>query len=227
MKSERLFASVCAGAALMTAGAQASAASYIEGISADPSSFTCKPVANGLKTCGAYTVFEAVQPAGGSGQYNGGSGFFTANPGDSVTVEVSYSSPMFVPNAKNISLVYVDLYDFNSDTQVASLPQKTADVYSVLTNYRGPPNPYFAFQESFYGASAGHYFTAGNPGAFSIDGIDSTFQFVEGDALPIVLAAYGYEISVPEPATWAMMLLGFGGLGAALRTARKRALLAS
>jgi len=28
--------------------------------------------------------------------------------------------------------------------------------------------------------------------------------------------------AVPEPATWAMMLVGFGGLGASLRTARRR-----
>ena len=47
----------------------------------------------------------------------------------------------------------------------------------------------------------------------SLDGVDGT--------------AYGPAISdislaVPEPATWAMMLLGFGGLGAALRMNRRR-----
>jgi hypothetical protein len=30
-------------------------------------------------------------------------------------------------------------------------------------------------------------------------------------------------VAVPEPATWAMMLLGFGGLGAAMRSRRNRA----
>jgi hypothetical protein len=30
--------------------------------------------------------------------------------------------------------------------------------------------------------------------------------------------------SVPEPATWALMLIGFGGIGAALRTTRQRTL---
>ena len=31
--------------------------------------------------------------------------------------------------------------------------------------------------------------------------------------------------SVPEPATWAMMLLGFGGIGMAMRRRRKKGLL--
>jgi hypothetical protein len=30
------------------------------------------------------------------------------------------------------------------------------------------------------------------------------------------------SIAVPEPATWAMMLIGFGGLGAALRMNHRR-----
>ena len=34
--------------------------------------------------------------------------------------------------------------------------------------------------------------------------------------------AFTAQLSVPEPATWAMMLLGFGGLGAVLRSRRRR-----
>jgi hypothetical protein len=36
-----------------------------------------------------------------------------------------------------------------------------------------------------------------------------------------------FEAGVPEPATWAMMLVGFGGLGAVLRRSRRKATLAS
>lgn len=49
---------------------------------------------------------------------------------------------------------------------------------------------------------------------------DVTFRSPSGQALD----AIGYTpSSTPEPGTWALMLIGFGGLGAALRAARRRA----
>ena len=38
--------------------------------------------------------------------------------------------------------------------------------------------------------------------------------------------SHGVAATVPEPATWTMMLLGFGGLGAALRRQRRKERLA-
>ena len=38
--------------------------------------------------------------------------------------------------------------------------------------------------------------------------------------------AFGYGLGVPEPATWTMMILGFGGIGAVLRRRRQSAALA-
>lgn len=221
MKIERLIASACAGAALMMAGGAASATNYLEQISANPADFTCT-VAGGLQTCGAYTVFEDPQPAGGAGYYGGGNGFFFADAGDSVTVEITYyGSRLYVPTSPTVSLAYVDLYAYIPTDGASYLPQKPADVVSLLFDYSGAPNPYGAYQSSDYSASAGHYFAAGSVGAFSIDAIYSTFDFLQGNPDEIILAAYGYQVGVPEPGTWAIMLLGFGGLGAVLRGARK------
>ena len=44
-----------------------------------------------------------------------------------------------------------------------------------------------------------------------ITGTDSRFGFITSSILPAPVAA------IPEPATWAMMLIGFGAIGAALR----------
>ena len=46
-----------------------------------------------------------------------------------------------------------------------------------------------------------------------------------GDVLLANLTAS--TTAVPEPATWALMLIGIGGLGAALRSSRKSALVAA
>jgi hypothetical protein len=85
--------------------------------------------------------------------------------------------------------------------------------------------------------SNGSQFTAGVPDddLYSARGflglVDNTgFQSVlitAGGALALRNASYGEATTAPapEPVTWALMLLGFGGLGMALR-ARRRALMA-
>jgi len=52
--------------------------------------------------------------------------------------------------------------------------------------------------------------TAGG-GSFKLDGYGDFIEITSGQA-----------VAVPEPATWALMLAGFGGLGAALRRRRAR-----
>ena len=47
-----------------------------------------------------------------------------------------------------------------------------------------------------------------------------------GDVTPPKFADLGEPVAVPEPATWLMLLVGFMGLGSALRAQRRRAALA-
>ena len=69
---------------------------------------------------------------------------------------------------------------------------------------------------------------------FGWSGIDS-LQFTPSGGTNVGLPGAGEYFAldnlslttVPEPATWAMMLVGFGGLGAAMRSRRKQALAAA
>jgi hypothetical protein len=89
------------------------------------------------------------------------------------------------------------------------------------------PDACFATLGAYAGAHPGLLVTgfstgvgSGWNGAFkgAVDNI--TFSFGGGES------TYNFEVtSVPEPATWAMMLMGFGGLGAVIR--RRRAALAA
>jgi len=66
-------------------------------------------------------------------------------------------------------------------------------------------------------------FTAAQAGSVQV-GIGSTEASNVGPLLDNVSLSIG---AVPEPASWAMMLVGFGGLGATLRTSRRKAVSAT
>jgi len=52
-------------------------------------------------------------------------------------------------------------------------------------------------------------------------GIDQFILNLPGGSSAVIYVPNGGGV-IPEPATWAMMILGFGGVGTALRTARRR-----
>jgi hypothetical protein len=76
-----------------------------------------------------------------------------------------------------------------------------------------PGDPYAPFQISFRATSAGS--------------IDALIGADGGDNVGPLLDNVNLLAFVPEPTTWALMILGFGGVGAALRSRRRRDLQAA
>ena len=67
----------------------------------------------------------------------------------------------------------------------------------------------------------------------SVSGLDAALVAIQGNQLQInwggvplqsgqqIVVRFGFGSGVPEPATWSMMLVGLGGLGAAMRGSRQ------
>ena len=74
--------------------------------------------------------------------------------------------------------------------------------------------------------AAGVAFFSPNNGAFSFDAFATRFTITElSGPATLEYASIDYAllspIAVPEPATWAMMIIGFGGVGALMRRNRR------
>ena len=98
----------------------------------------------------------------------------------------------------------------------------TADLLGSLTS-NGVGGVNFAFQNG-----GTQYISDGNGGTYKLHVNDLAFSgTLPAGELAFTQDINGYIIAgVPEPATWALMLLGFGGIGFAMRRQRSKANLA-
>jgi PEP-CTERM motif-containing protein len=99
---------------------------------------------------------------------------------------------------------------------------KGADVTAVTNHLCASPTVNLVHDQDFYIWSRLETFVAGNEvsdasGTFSIDFKEGTSPELER-FLAANVAPVG---SIPEPSSWALMLLGFGALGAGLRSRRR------
>jgi hypothetical protein len=119
----------------------------------------------------------------------------------------------------------------------AVLGKLPTDVGIVWTDGDGPNRTFQAFDQN--GASLGtiidsspKFFSSGGDGDFhnyrffgaaNAGGISSIFIANDNGGIEVDDLQFGaLKSGVPEPTIWAMMLAGFGGLGVAMRSARRR-----
>ena len=112
------------------------------------------------------------------------------------------------------------------DRQASIDVSRTADGLHVALSNDGRPNGYYGPGYTGYG-----FYNGGSPGTvaagYSINGTTQMYDTpncnaftgtcLTGGAFDLSARIADLSSGVPEPATWAMMMLGFGAMGAALR----------
>lgn len=115
-------------------------------------------------------------------------------------------------------------YTFAGDVGAFEFDWGSVDSYNTLTINSTGGSPIVVPGLSFANAADGNQVSAGTNGLFRVAGTAGerfnsiTFSSGQNSFEVDNLAVAG----VPEPASWALMILGFGGAGAALRSQRRR-----
>jgi hypothetical protein len=96
------------------------------------------------------------------------------------------------------------------DIYVYDVDSATTVLGPAVFNPSGPPAGFTAITNS----------TTLQPGTY-IEYIQGSVA--KGKVVDLNVGAFSGAVAVPEPATWAVMLIGFGGIGASMRMRRKHA----
>jgi len=217
----RLFAAAALFGGLLVAG-ESGAVTRDYTIVFDPATVTCgiNSITGGA-ACGSPTILALP---------------VTASVGDIFNVQVTTlaGAPIVVPGSAVSNGIYVSFYDalatFENGGPGPVTARSSVVPFGVTTTTPvGPPFGGLFLQSFSYGylAAAGYSTVYGAPNnGFSVTGFNASLEVVTPDELPTIGISVGYYWTpsdapgVPEPATWALLIVGLGGVGAMLRRQR-------
>jgi opacity protein-like surface antigen len=174
----------------------------------------------------------------------GGSGCVLAPAAtDNGTLNFSAGTFSQTTNAANFAGIGGTTNNFGSITLFPSLYDYSNDTFDLLITFTSPPGTGAgSFTANLLGSltsdgTGGVNFNFLNPTQYVTDGAGGTYEIHVNDLafsgsdlgtnLSLTQDINGYIIAaVPEPATWGLMLLGFAGIGFAMRRQRGKAVLA-
>jgi hypothetical protein len=97
------------------------------------------------------------------------------------------------------------------------------DSYNTLTLFSSDGTVDVIPGTTFTNAANGDQHAPGTNGLFTVVGTDgTTFTGIELTSSQNSFEIDNLAVGVPEPGVWAMMLVGFGGIGSAMRSRRRR-----
>ena len=141
-----------------------------------------------------------------------------AIPGETFTGAFTLTYNGFILGAPGAGVV-VDAADLDSCTATSNVGPATCDHQDFLLTVDNKAIVSFGLHDSFFSGGIFYYF---DTAAFTSTGTFDTVLFGGSQQGRLVVTDIGAATgAVPEPAGWALMILGFGGVGAAVRHRRR------
>ncbi|MFL6759558.1 PEPxxWA-CTERM sorting domain-containing protein [Sphingomonas sp.] len=168
---------------------------------------TSSPTALGSITAGQTYTVTATGAADLLITWNGGLGIpFTANGIPTYAIPGTYSS--FYPNGLD--------YDPSQNTSAHGIGGAGVLFGALLGTFTASPTG----PADYFLLGSNYNFTAGSSGTLYgvVNDCPNCYADNSGGFTVTLSLATGLPVGVPEPGTWAMMLLGLGGIGFAMRS---------
>ena len=166
---------------------------------------TGQTVSSSSGACGSITPGITFAPTASGHFYIAGPGQST-NPTTALGVDIFNSDPISITFASDISAFGADLFQ-----NFAGGSQSSGDVAYLITVF-GPGNTLLGTFNPLVSPNGGDFFGLTSTSPISKINVSLPGGYAVIDN--VRFAAFG---AVPEPASWALMLLGFGAIGCALR----------
>ncbi len=144
-------------------------------------------------------------------------GSYWANPPGSRSVDLDGESPGSISQMLNL----VSGKTYKLSFKLSGNPDGGSPTKGVGVTIGGDPTQQFTYDTAAHGTTKSDMKWVSESFSFTASSSKELLTFAstdEGSPYGAVIAS----VAVPEPATWAMMLIGFGGLGAVLRSNRRR-----
>jgi hypothetical protein len=171
----------------------------------------------------ASTYYFSDQPAVCCASYNASSSFavsgLTLNPGDVIDITLNFKNGarVFLPGTNFLD---VSTRVGGGDTQSTYYTSFTTELLDLSATFPFASAGTFPSHYGLYASAFGGYGNVGRPNV-TFAGVHQRLTFQSGPSFNVSRIDIGVYAGAPEPAAWAMMLVGFGAIGGSIRRARR------